>query len=118
MPSLLLFLVVLLQAPAPVQAVYDYRYDSKEDLHHQYESSAGAKMTRGITNVLFGWTEIVRTPVEMSAGIQRGKFTAILLGVPYGILRFVGRTFVGIYEVATFYAPQGPIMPSIQGEVL
>lgn len=98
-------------------AAYDYRFDAKDDLHGQYESSASAKLTRGLTNVLFGWTELVRTPTAMAAGIEHNKITAFLLGVPYGIVKFGARTVVGVYEVVTFYAPQSPIMPEIRGDV-
>jgi putative exosortase-associated protein (TIGR04073 family) len=99
-------------------AAYDYRFDSKEDLKGQFESSAGEKLTRGLTNVLFGWMEIARTPAERAAGIEHGKVNAFLLGVPHGIMRFAGRTVVGAYEIVTCYAPQSPIMPNLPGEVL
>ncbi len=98
-------------------ATFDYRYDSKEANTGQFESVIATKLTRGVTNILFGWTEIIRTPVQMSAGIEHGALYSTIIGIPYGVFRFVGRTLVGVYEVATFYAPQGPIMPPIQGTI-
>ena len=102
----------------PAGASFDASYDSKEDLKGQYESTSSEKMTRGLTNVAFGWTEIGRTPAKMSAGIEHGALSSFLLGVPYGVLRAVGRTVVGGYEVATFFAPQSPIMKNLQGDVV
>ncbi len=99
-------------------AVFDAQYDSKEDLGGQYEASSEQKLTRGTTNLLLGWTEIARTPAKMSAGIEHGALTSFLVGVPYGILRFAGRTAVGVYEIVTCYAPQSPIMSPLEGDVV
>jgi putative exosortase-associated protein (TIGR04073 family) len=113
-----LVVLALLLGSWTAYAVYDARYDSKEDLKGQFESGTGEKLTRGVTNVLFGWMEIAQTPAKMAAGIERNAATAFLLGVPYGVVRFAKRTVVGCYEVATCYAPQSPIMPNLQGEVV
>lgn len=99
-------------------AAFDARYDSKEDLKSQFESGTGEKLSRGLTNIIFGWTEIAHTPAQMAAGIEHGAVSSFLIGVPYGILRFGGRTLVGCYEVLTCYAPQSPIMPNLAGEVV
>ena len=112
------FFAGMILLPFSLSAVFDPRYDSKEDLKGQFESSVSEKMTRGLTNVLFGWTEIAQTPEKMSAGIEHGAVTSFLLGVPYGVFRFAGRTLVGVYEIATFYAPQSPIMSNLQGEIV
>ncbi len=112
------FLAGLLAKGPLAGAVFDYRYDSKADLKGQYEATASEKMTRGMTNIFFGWTEIGRTPAKMSAGIEHGALSSFLLGVPYGIFRAVGRTAVGCYEAATFFAPQSPIMSNLQGDIL
>lgn len=102
----------------PLQAAFDYRYDSKEDTSGQYEAGSAGKLTRGATNILFGWTEIARTPAQMSAGIEHGAITSFLFGVPYGVFRAVARTGVGAYEAATFFAPQSPIMKDLGGDLL
>ena len=116
---LLAGIVLVVSVWMPIsQAAFDYRYDSKEDIKGQYESDSATKLTRGVTNILFGWTEIGRTPAQMAAGIEHGALTSFLFGVPYGVLRAVGRTGVGAYETATFFAPQSPIMKDIQGDVL
>ena len=84
----------------------------------QFESEISEKLSRGATNIVFGWTEVLRTPVEMGEGPQNSKFKAFAVGVPYGIFRFIGRTVVGFYEVATCYAPQPPIFAPLQGDVV
>lgn len=93
------------------------RYDYEMTERGHFEAESAAKMTRGLTNVLFGWTEIVQTPVYWAQPIDRGPISAVFVGVPYGIVRALGRTVVGVYEVATFYAPQKPIFGEIQGDV-
>ena len=116
--SLLILMGSLFLWAEYVQAAFDYRYDSREEVKGQYEAASTAKLTRGITNVLFGWTEIGRTPAEMSAGIEHGALTSFLVGVPHGIFRAVGRTGVGVYETVTCFAPQSPIMKDLQGDVV
>lgn len=96
---------------------FDYRYDSPEGVQGQYEAGAAGKMTRGLTNAAFGWTEVASTPARMAAGIEYGAVTSFLVGLPYGVLRAAGRTMVGVYEVGTFFAPQSPIMRDLQGDV-
>lgn len=76
-----------------------------------------SKLTRGATNTAFGWTEIMSTPAQMAAGIEHGALYSTVFGLPYGVFRFVRRTLVGVYEVGTFYAPQSPILPEIQGSI-
>ena len=98
-------------------ASFDYRYDSKKGTEGQFESSMATKLSRGATNTAFGWTEIMNTPVQMAAGIEHGALYSTVFGLPYGIFRFAQRTLVGVYEIATFYAPQSPIMPEIQGKI-
>ena len=98
--------------------VYQYPPDQKDINRGNFEGEMSAKFTRGVTNTFFGWTEVVATPVNMSQDIRRGPFSIFFLGLPYGIIRAVGRTVVGAYEVSTFYAPQKPIFNALEGEVM
>ncbi len=109
--------VLALGISTSADAAFDYRYDSKEAVKGQYESGVATKLTRGLTNVLFGWTEIGRTPANMSAGIEHGAVSSFLIGLPYGVFRAAGRTGVGVYESVTCFAPQSPIMRDLQGDV-
>ena len=115
--SLKLVLIVFLMLPLVSGEAAASRYDYEITERGHYEAESAAKATRGITNVLFGWTEIVQTPVYWAEPLDRGPLSAIFVGVPYGIARALGRTLVGVYEVATFYAPQPPIFGDIQGDV-
>ena len=103
---------------APVHAKYEYKFDQHLYPYGQYESETATKLTRGLTNVLYGWTEIFQTPIHMSENPSSHMITGILLGVPYGILRFVGRTVVGAYEVVTCFVPQKPIFSALGGDVV
>lgn len=59
------------------------------------------KLGRGITNILFGWTEI---PVTWDRKMKQGKpLTYLLSTAPLmGTIRAGMRTGVGVYEVFTF----------------
>ena len=103
--------------PWPVSAHYDYKFEAKTPKMGQFESDISAKLSRGITNIVYGWTEVFRTPTDMAAETDKGFLTAAFLGLPYGILRVPVRTLVGVYEVATCYAPQGPILSPIEGNI-
>ena len=97
-----------------------YRYPpGQQDLKRgNFEAGISEKLTRGVTNILWGWTETAITPVNMGEEARHGVLSALLIGLPYGITRAVGRTLVGVYEVSTCYAPQKPIFNPIEGEVL
>jgi len=110
-------LFMLVNVPAGL-AGYDYKFESRETGMGQFESEISAKLERGLTNVLFGWTEVFRTPARWSNDIAYGTFKAVTLGIPYGAMRAVGRTVVGVYEGVTFYAPQRPIFEPIQGNIV
>ena len=83
-----------------------------------YESEMSGKLTRGAVNTLFGWTELVKTPIDMAQGPKKNFFKVFFAGVPYGVVKAAGRTGVGIFEMVTCYAPQKPILPPIQGVVV
>lgn len=95
----------------------NYRYDAAPEAPGNYEAQISSKLTRGVTNVLFGWTEVVRTPVGMAQGPKKNFFKVVLVGIPYGALRAAARTAVGVYEIVTCFAPQNPIMSPIDGDV-
>lgn len=94
-------------------AGYDYEYSARG----HFEAETSEKLTRGITNASLGWMEMFHTPVHWGIQADRSAFSAFTLGFPYGIMRALGRTVVGVYEIATCYAPQGPIFYELQGEV-
>jgi len=60
------------------------------------------KLGRGLTNILFGWTEI---PVTWDKKMKQGKPLTYLFGTApvVGTVRAFMRTGVGVYELFTFY---------------
>lgn len=62
-----------------------------------------AKLTRGVFNILTGWGEIPRQMIV--SGKDRGWWAVIPVGIPAGVIMGVGRTGVGIFDAALFFAP-------------
>ncbi len=104
-------------SPNSVWAGYEYKIDQKTQPMGQLESEISAKLTRGLVNVLYGWTEIARTPINMAQGPKKNFLKVIFVGIPYGVFRAAGRTVLGVFEIVTCYAPQKPVMEPIEGEV-
>ena len=104
--------------PLWLGGAYRYPPDMENINRGVFESEIGGKLSRGIANTAWGWTEMVITPVNMGGDPRHGIMSALVLGVPYGVFRAIGRTLVGVYEVSTCYAPQKPIFKPIEGEVV
>lgn len=86
---------------AGVPAVGQY-YDPDEELPRPTGIELRLeKLGRGLSNVLFGWTEI---PVTMDRKLREGKpLTYLLSTAPVlGSARAVMRTTTGVFEVVTF----------------
>lgn len=77
------------------------------------------KLGRGLSNVLFGWTEI---PLTWNEHIQRKRpLTEIIAtGTVKGTAKAFIRTGTGVYEVFTFYFknPSGDYEPIIEPDYL
>jgi len=66
-------------------------------------NNAIRKLGRGFANVLFGFIEI---PNQYTHAVsEHGGAAGLTYGVPKGIARWIGREFVGVYEIVTFPAP-------------
>ncbi len=95
----LLALTVLLQAfPVVAQS-----YDPDEDLPKPtLLEKRLTKLGRGLTNVVFGWTEI---PLTFHRKMKQGKPLTYLLGVSpvLGTVRAGIRMGVGVFEFFTFF---------------
>lgn len=77
-------------------------YDPSQDLPQPTEwQKRIEKLGRGVSNLLFGWTEI---PLTVDEKIDQGKpLTYILTTAPImGTVKAVMRTGVGAYEIVTF----------------
>lgn len=77
-------------------------YDPSQDIHNPtvFERRV-TKLGRGVSNVLFGWTEI---PMTWDTKMKQGKSLTYLLSTApvIGIVRGVMRTGTGVYEIFTF----------------
>lgn len=61
------------------------------------------KLGRGLANIAFGLVEVPNQVTKTTS--EHGGGAGITYGLGKGLLRWVGRTLVGVYEVATFPAP-------------
>ena len=61
------------------------------------------KLTRGLANLLVGWSEIIEQPNQMNE--REGNAAAWTYGVTKGFGRFLLRIHYGVYEVLTFPFP-------------
>lgn len=111
-------LIIVATLWAVLTGAYRYPPGQKDINRGIFESEIAEKLTRGVTNTVWGWTEAVITPVDMAEDPHHNVVSAVFLGIHYGLVRAVGRTLVGVYEIATCYAPQKPIFKPIEGEVL
>ena len=66
-----------------------------------YSDKAVGKLTFGLRNVLAGWTELFREPVEASKAGEN-----VLVGIGRGAWNAVGQTVGGALHVVTFPIPQ------------
>lgn len=79
-----------------------------------YAGDPAEKLARGLTNVALCPLEIVHGMREAKAkgkeapsflGKSKGIDSALIWGIPNGLLRMGVRAVVGVYEVATFAIP-------------
>lgn len=75
------------------------------------------KLGRGISNVVFGWSEIYPTVAKVNQ--NEGNSAAASYGVVRGVGRGFTRSGVGLYEVLLFPFPiyRGTYMPILPSDV-
>jgi putative exosortase-associated protein (TIGR04073 family) len=71
----------------------------KEDV--SYEDHASRTLARGALNAGLGWTELIRQPAKEAR--QGGN---PVVGIAKGVGQGIARTFSGIGELLTFWAPK------------
>jgi putative exosortase-associated protein (TIGR04073 family) len=64
-------------------------------------SPAGLKAERGIKNILFGWTEIPKSVLQVTQEMKN-PFLGVMGGMLKGISRAYPKTISGVVDVATF----------------
>ncbi len=112
-----LVLWILVATTSGAWAGYDYKFDPQLAPYGQFESEVAGKLSRGLTNIAYGWTELAQAPIRTAEEPTDGFWKTTFVGVPKGFGRFLGRTFIGVYEVATFYVPQKPLISPIEGTI-
>jgi len=100
--------------------VYAQSYDPEQDLPTPTLLQKRLnKLGRGISNFLFGWSEI---PAVWYQKMQQGKpLTYLLTTAPVlGTTKAVMRTGTGVFEVFTFYTtyPVGDYEPILEPEYI
>jgi putative exosortase-associated protein (TIGR04073 family) len=95
-------------------------YDPNQDLPQPTKWQKRIdKLGRGVSNLLFGWTEI---PLTIDQKINQGKpLTYILANAPIvGTVKAIMRTGVGAYEIVTFAGtkPERNYEPILEPEYL
>lgn len=92
---------------------------SRADIHDPPSNDYGPtrKLGRGISNVLFGWSELPTTVAKINQ--DEGNSAA----GGYGVVRGVGRSFMrmhaGIFEILTWPVPvvRGTYFPVLESDV-
>jgi len=74
-----------------------------ESQTHQEPQNAGRKLGRGIANVLFGIVEVPNQITQTTS--ERGGAAGWSFGIGKGLMRWIGRELVGVYEIVTFPLP-------------
>jgi putative exosortase-associated protein (TIGR04073 family) len=114
------FAVLVIATMVATTSASAQSYDPNQDIPHPTKLQKRLeKLGRGLSNVLFGWSEI---PLAWDRGIQHGQpLTQILAhGTVVGTTKFFMRLGIGIYEVFGFYTenPKGGYDPMIEPEYL
>ena len=93
--GLVVFSVALLSGPMMASAASPWAMGST------YSDKVGGKLKFGLRNVLAGWTEIFREPVEAHKAGEN-----VVVGFGRGVWNAVGQTVGGVIDVVTFPIPQ------------
>lgn len=98
-------LIVAFCLSAPLATAQSYDPDQELQPPTLFEKRI-EKLGRGISNILFGWTEI---PVTWDRKMRQGKpLTYLLSTAPVmGTVRAFMRTGIGVYETFTFPVDSG-----------
>jgi len=68
-----------------------------------YAGDVGAKFSRGLANTTTGWGEIPKNIANESR--DKNAFVGATYGTLKGTAHTVGRTAVGVFDLATFFIP-------------
>lgn len=100
--------------------VYGQAYDPSQELPKPTVMQKRLeKLGRGLSNILFGWTEIPLT-WHRHVQLQRPLTEIVTTGTVKGTTKAFMRTGTGVYELFTFYVrnPSGTYEPILEPEYL
>jgi len=69
----------------------------------EYADDAGSKFSRGLANIATGWGEIPKNIANESR--SSNALVGLTWGTVKGAAHAIGRTSVGVFDLATFFAP-------------
>lgn len=99
MTQLVLVLFFLMFSFSPVIAAEQYGYNN-------YISTSSKKLVTGIANTATGFMEL---PKNIILTTQRESIVhGLTFGLASGVMHAVGRTVIGVFDVATFWIPTPP----------
>jgi len=75
-----------------------------------YATDSGAKFSRGLANTVTGWGEIPKNIANESR--DKNAIVGITYGTLKGAAHTVGRTAVGVFDLATFFVPSDGLVHS------
>lgn len=102
-PAILVFLVSLAAAPAPLPAQEDTASVAAAPQSRLF--GARDKLRRGIANSATGWLELPYTTFSEVVFGERSPFERLFVGLAVGSAKAIQRTAVGVFETATFVIP-------------
>lgn len=68
-----------------------------------FAQDMGAKLARGLVNILTGWVEIPKNIYDTS--VEDNIFSGLTIGLAKGVGMAIVRTGAGVYETVTFPFP-------------
>ena len=75
-----------------------------DDEHADYHAKAGMTFVRGASNLLFGWTEVIREPAQEAR--EGRNVRNVVVGMANGVGHGITRTAMGVGELLTFWTPK------------
>ncbi|MDQ6969073.1 MAG: exosortase system-associated protein, TIGR04073 family [Mariprofundus sp.] len=76
----------------------------------EYADDAGSKFTRGLANTVTGWGEIPKNIANESR--SSNVLVGFTWGAVKGVAHAIGRSSVGVFDLATFFAPSAEYVHS------
>jgi putative exosortase-associated protein (TIGR04073 family) len=90
-------------SPSVLETPKDKEIGLQTEKIHLVDQNPLRKVARGAANASLGWLEIPRQTIKETK--NKGEIGGAFWGPLKGFAFFVGRTAIGVYEIATFLLP-------------